>query len=182
MPEWSKFKVDRIVDGKLKKIIVNVCGDILNKNPIKEELKKLRRYPDTGCREIFKLQEEERKIYLLEFLRYFYYKEGRVPLLIEFDSNKKYPSPKVYMKVFGSWNRAITEAGLQPRWGGKNAKIFTDEELLKFLIQFYEENGRSPTREDFINNPKYPGFKTYVRCFGNWQKALKIVGLDIDLI
>jgi hypothetical protein len=35
-------------------------------------------------------------------------------------------------------------------------KRYTDEELLKFLIQFDEENGKPPIGRDFANNPKYP--------------------------
>lgn len=179
--KWSKFRTDRIVDGKPRKVIVDICGNIINNNPTDEELKQIKKYPDIGGREISQLQEREKKTYLLEFLRYFYYKEGRVPFLIDFDSNKNYPSPKVYMKVFGSWNNAIREAGLQPRSrGGKNAKTCTDEELLKLLIQFYEEKGISPTVKDFNKDPKYPSYITYTRRFGSWQKALKLVCLDID--
>lgn len=181
MTRSMTFKTYRIVDGKPRKVIIDIYGDIIDNGPTDEELKQIKRYPGTRSRKIFELQEKERNIYLLEFMRYFYYQEGRVPFLIDFDSNKNYPSPKIYMKVFGSWNNAIREAGLKPRSrGGKNAKACTDEELLKFLIQFYEEKGRSPTIRDFNKNPKYPGHVTYTRRFGSWQKALKLVNLDMD--
>lgn len=51
---------------------------------------------------------------------------------------------------------------------------------LELLIRFYEENGSPPTERNFTNNPDYPGFKIYQKRFGGWQKALKLVGLDID--
>lgn len=38
----------------------------------------------------------------------------------------------------------------------KRNNIKTDDELLEYLKQFYEENGRTPVQKDFVNNPKYP--------------------------
>ena len=69
---WSRFKTVRIVDRKSRIVIVDICGDIINRNPTKEELKGLKRYLVTD--EILKLSEDEARKYLLEFLRYFYYK------------------------------------------------------------------------------------------------------------
>ncbi len=172
--KWSKFITKRIVDGRTIKVIVDICGNVINNNPTDEELKHIKKYPDTGSGEIFKLQEEERKIYLLEFLRYFHYKEGRVPETRDFNGNRKYPSYVIYYKVFGSWNNAIREADFIP------TKFLNDEELLRYLIQFYEENGRPPTKIDLNRNPKYPGCRAYINRFGSCQKALKIVALDID--
>lgn len=170
---WSKFYTIRIIDGKPRKVIVDICGNIINNNPSHEELKQIKRHLDTESSEILKLQEEERKIYLLEFLRYFYYKEGRIPETRDF-KNPKYPSYIIYYKVFGSWTDAIRDTGLIPN------KYLNDEELLMYLIKFYEENGRSPTELDFNKNPKYPGNRVYMNRFGSWQKALKIIGLDIN--
>lgn len=56
----------------------------------------------------------------------------------------------------------------------------TDDELLGYLSWFYEDNGRPPTARDFIYNTKYPGFTIYQKRFGSWDKALKLVGLDVD--
>ncbi len=177
--KWSKFNTIRIIDGKPRKVIVDICGNIINNSPTDEELKQIKRHPDTGCREISKLQEEERKIYLLEFIRYFYYKEGRVPEVKNFNGNPKYPSFNIYINIFKTWKNAIREAGLKPRSQGGSTS-FTDEELLRYLIQFFEENGKSPTKGDFNCNQKYPNFGTYQNRFGSWTNALKIVGLDVD--
>jgi hypothetical protein len=57
---------------------------------------------------------------------------------------------------------------------------YTDEELLWYLVQFYEKYGRLPTYDDFTNNSKYPSYATYINRFGSWQNALKLVGLDVD--
>lgn len=59
-------------------------------------------------------------------------------------------------------------------------KYTTDEELLDYPIQFYEERGKVPAAADFVNNPGYPNVTTYVKRFGSWSNALKLVGLDVD--
>lgn len=64
--------------------------------------------------------------------------------------------------------------------GKSRSKTHTEEELLDHLRQFYEENGRPPTTEDFNNNPIYPSHSTYKRKYGSWSNALKLVGLDVD--
>ena len=173
---WSKFKSNRIVDGKPRNVIVDICGDIINRSPSKEELKGLKRH--LSVKDILKLPEEEKKKYLLEFLRYFYNKEGRSPRESDFNNNPKYPTRATYWRIFGSWNNAIEVAGLEPKIAG--GQSYTNEELLRYLIQFYEENGRSPTMEHIRKNYKYPGFSVYQQRFRSWQNALKLVGLDLD--
>jgi len=62
----------------------------------------------------------------------------------------------------------------------RNKPIYTNEELLEYLRQFYKEYKRIPVRRDFENNPGYPYYKTYTKRFGSWSNALKLVGLDVD--
>lgn len=54
-------------------------------------------------------------------------------------------------------------------------KKYTDEELLGYLKNFVEINGRAPVRRDFNNNSIYPNVATYQRRFGSWNKALEKV-------
>lgn len=108
----GRYKAYRIVYGKPRWIIVNENGDIINKNPVKDILKGLDKFPE----------------------------------------KKKRPN------------------------------LYKNEELLNYLKQFVEENGRIPVRKDFDNNPFYPHFNTYAKHFGSWQKALKLVELDVDTI
>lgn len=172
---WSKFTSIRRIDGKNKEVIVDICGDIINRNPTKEELRGLKKH--LSIREILKLPEEETKKYLLEFLRYFYEKEGRAPIYKDFENNSKYPSDSTYQKIFGSWINAIIEAGLLDK---RDLIRYTDEELLEYLRKFYRENNRPPTTRDFTNNPNYPHYDTYKDRFGSWEEALRLVGLDTD--
>lgn len=63
---------------------------------------------------------------------------------------------------------------------GINNLRYSDEELLYSLNRFYEKYGRIPIEKDFYNNPEFPGFKVYQKRFGSWQKALKLLGFDIE--
>lgn len=63
---------------------------------------------------------------------------------------------------------------------GGRCKQYTNEQLLWYLIQFYEKYGRPPSITDFSNNPEYPNYGTYQRRFGSWSSALKLVELDVD--
>jgi len=174
--KFTKFISTRIIYGKPRKVIVDICGDIINRNPTKEELKGLKKESDVRITRNNKqrLFDEEQKQYLLEFLRYFYEKEGRVPVERDFINNPKYPGFMTYVEIFGGWNNAIRAAGLVPN------RYITDEELLEFLRRFYIEEGRPPTLRDFIDNPKYPGFQIYTNRFGSWENSLRLVGLDTD--
>lgn len=94
------YKDNRIVDGKLKCVTVDICKEIININPIREELKELKLYPS-------KIERGKDKYMLLEFLRYFIKKEKRLPTCEDFTNNPKYPSYKTIEKVFGTWNKAL---------------------------------------------------------------------------
>lgn len=113
---------------------------------------------------------------IIDIIRRTYDKKKRIPTRADFDSNPNCPSINTIRKLLGGWNNAIIEAGL---WNKRDFSKYTDEELLEFLRQFYRENGRPPIREDFNQNPTYPNYRIYDR-FGGWQKALKLVGLDVD--
>jgi hypothetical protein len=106
----TEYKSCRYVNKKIRQVIVDNYGDIINTSPNKEDLKGLKTEP--------------------------------------YNTKTKY----------------------------------TDEELLDYLIQFYEENGRHPTEIDFVNNLECPNYTTYKRRFGSWINALKLAGLDVDLM
>lgn len=113
---------------------------------------------------------------LLEYLRLFNKKNGRSPIMEDFNNSKKYPCYNTYQRHFGSWNNALKMAELQTN----TCTGSTDDELLELLVQFSVENERAPTYEDFNNSKKYPSPCTYQNRFGSWQKALELVKLDVD--
>lgn len=64
----------------------------------------------------------------------------------------------------------------------RKRQSYTIEELLNELRRFEKEHRRSPTEEDFRNNPEYPYFTTYVKIFGSWFNSLKLAELNIDIM
>lgn len=54
---------------------------------------------------------------------------------------------------------------------------YTKDQLLKFMVQFFKDTGRVPMNQDFVDNPKYPGFNVYKKYFGSWNEAMRISGL-----
>ncbi len=121
----------------------------------------------------FEYADEE----LLGYLRQFHKETGRSPMVKDFNNSSRYPSYSTYICRFGSWSKAIEIAGLL---NNRNTVRITDNELLGYLKQFHKDNGRPPMWNDFIDNSKYPSITTYRKRFGSWQKALKLVGLDVD--
>lgn len=54
---------------------------------------------------------------------------------------------------------------------------YNREILIEKIQQFEKENGRPPKEKDFLNNKKYPSYKTCEKEFGTWNNALKAAGL-----
>ena len=172
MMTMTEYKAYVIVDGKPRWIIINENGDMINNNPSNKELKNA--LIKTINRKICNYEE------LLKYLNIFYKENGRIPIAKDFYNNCKYPTFVTYQKRFGSWNKAITLAGLDDRTKRSRSNKYSDEELLIFLTIFYEENGKVPAKRDFINNLAYPDYQNYTTHFGSWGNALRMVGLDLD--
>lgn len=132
----DKYTSIRLIDGKPRKVIVNKNGDIINKNPIKEDLIGIDIEPYTINR---------KKIYtnrkLLDCLRQFDKENGRAPVENDFDGNPRYPSFGTYIKHFGNWNNALIMAEL---FDNRIRQLYTDKELLEYMRQFDKENVRVP--------------------------------------
>ena len=166
----DRFTSTRIIDGKPRKVIIDENENIVNRNPSKEELKGIEKFP-----EISRHRSRYTKGQIIEIIRKFERENGRPPTSADFDDNLRYyPSSWSVRNLFGSWNDAMRMAGLIPN------TLLKDEELLEFLRKFDRENGRSPKMEDFLGNPKYPSFAIYQKHFGSWNNALKMAGLEIN--
>lgn len=159
----NKYKSTRIIDGKPRQVIVDNNGKIIDNNPSKDELNNIQKEPYQKKK---KYTNEE----LLNCLREFEKKNGRIPVDDEFSSNFEYPSVWNYHERFGSWSNALKLAGL-------HAYMLTDDELLNHLTQFHIENGRVPEKTDFTNNSRYPSYSTYRRRFGSWNRSIELSGL-----
>lgn len=166
------YKESRLIDGKPRTVIVDENSNIINKNPKKEELKDIGR--------VLKNKNKYTDRQLLNYLIQFYEEYGKVPIANDFVINPKYPGSNIYHTRFGSWNKALEMVGLYDKKEKRISVSYADKELLDYLKQFYEENGRTPMQDEFARNPKYPSWSTYVHRFGSWNKALEMAGLDIN--
>ena len=59
-------------------------------------------------------------------------------------------------------------------------KGYTDEELLAYPKQYCKEHGKPPSSRDLRSYPGSPDIRTYIRRFGSWTNALKLIALDVD--
>lgn len=170
---YKAYKIPEIGE-RPRLMILDEVGNIINRNPTKFELRAL---------EIFPYKNRGHKLYdkkqLIEFIRTFYEENGMVPLSNQFNEDHKYPSSTTYFNYFGSWNRAIEMAGL---WDKRIVKDVSDDKLLECLIEFYKENGRTPTEKDFSGNPNYPNYNMYIYRFGYWNRALVMAGLQVNYL
>ena len=85
-------------------------------------------------------------------------------------------SRDTYTKRFGSWNAALTSAGLipfdHPLGGGSKNKV-SEFECLEEIERLWIELGRQPTTTDIKNGLSKYSLHTYERRFGSWRKALE---------
>lgn len=112
----NRFIAARIIDGKPRKVIIDENGDIINRNPNKEELKGLKR--ESSNKQLYTDEE-----YLLRCLRVSYEENKRIPKVKDFVNNPKYPCYNIYVKVFGSWDNAIKEAFWGRHYNEENSCI-----------------------------------------------------------
>ncbi|MFD0587833.1 homing endonuclease associated repeat-containing protein [Paenibacillus sp. GCM10027627] len=61
-------------------------------------------------------------------------------------------------------------------------KEYCEVDLLKFLVEYSKEIGRTPSGDDIRSNPSIPSLSTYVRYFGNYSIACREAGLDINCL
>lgn len=85
---------------------------------------------------------------------------GRPPTMREF------PYDYQIKKHFGTWNRALEEAGLLP-----HRKFYTDQELLDMIKDKALELGKIPAKRDLKE------YQTIAARFGTWKNALLFAGL-----
>lgn len=89
------------------------------------------------------------------------------------------PSALVYVKRFGSWNAALSAAGLPLNRKGGRYRRWTDSEILEALKALAEKLGRRPVHSDFVSRDpaEVPSLPLIQRRFGSFKKALEAAGI-----
>ena len=94
-------------------------------------------------------------------------KLNKSPTIAEYNANGKYEST-VYIKRFGSWNKALEILGLNV-----NNKAHTEEELLNNLLSVWIKLYKQPSRRDMDNKCiSRISSGAYLRFYGTWLNAL----------
>jgi hypothetical protein len=104
--DMVNYKSKRFVD-RLKWVIVDEDGKVVNNNPNKDDLKVVSLFVENNGRNgrigDSKYTDKE----LLDYLIQFYEKYGRPPTQNDFTNNPGYPSFMTYIKRFKSWSNAL---------------------------------------------------------------------------
>ena len=58
--------------------------------------------------------------------------------------------------------------------------LYTDKELLKWLREYAEQIGKTPTKQMLHNDKTMPSDITYVNRFGKYSIACKKAGLAVN--
>lgn len=80
-------------------------------------------------------------------------------------------STSTYFKRFGTWNKALENAGLQPYKQVSGKKIVT-EALYNEIERIWVKLGRQPTSTDIKKGVSIYSLHAFSRRFGSWRKAL----------
>ena len=78
------------------------------------------------------------------------------------------------IQEFGTWENAFNAANIQL---GKSNK-YTDEEIIKSLIDFYHEYGEKASEYRYKKEKRKPYPTTIYSRFGTWNNALKIAEIQ----
>lgn len=108
---------------------------------------------------------------LISYMKAFYEENGQPPMIKDFENNPSYPGRGTYTRAFGSWNNALIECGFKVHHVN-----YTPNELIEFIHKYYEEYGKVPNYDDFLNNSKYPSPHPYAKHFGSWNNGIKEAG------
>jgi len=93
---------------------------------------------------------------------------GQTPKITDLKEDLTMPPVSVYLRAFGTWNKALETAGLR----------YSEEEMISMLQEKAEElGGRAPIPEEMEGMPSQG---MYASTFGAWSKALRRAGIDVS--
>ena len=108
---------------------------------------------------------------LIECLRAKYIELGRTPGIRDFDKDSDMPGKNTVRKIFGSWTKALREAGIPIK------RFYSEDELINILKDVYSELNRTPTREDINKRKNCPSYTPFIEKFGSYTAACLRAGL-----
>lgn len=127
----KKYSTYRLVDGKVRQVIVDENGKMINRNPTKDELKDLEREPHKDGRGRSRIKTYTNKE-LLDYLGQFVKENGRIPVKTDFENNPGYPYSSTYQKRFGSWSNALKLVGMDQDTMVKQGNLKTTAQKARY--------------------------------------------------
>jgi hypothetical protein len=115
---------------------------------------------------------------LLEYLHRLARTLGHSPRVVDLERESDAPPLSRFEAVFGSWNQAKEQAGLETFRKEGRGEPYTDEQLLDLLRKRDQEIEGSVSIQDINNAEGYPSAVTYQRRFGSWNEAKQKAGLE----
>jgi len=103
---------------------------------------------------------------------------GHSPTVAELRAADGYPPVQAFFDMFGSWNEAKEEAGLETYSQEGREQTYSDEELIDILQDIGERVDGVVTRDDVDDAEESPSWMTYRRHFGSWSAAKEEAGLE----
>ena len=98
---------------------------------------------------------------------------GRTPRVADMMEDTSLPSYATFQNRFGSWNKALEQAGLYV-----NKEHRSRAEGILLLQQKAEELGHPPKSTEVDNDIDMPPSSSYIKIYGRWDNALKAAGLE----
>jgi len=98
---------------------------------------------------------------------------GKVPTFHEMktvSSTHNLPHPKTIQSRLGSWEAAISAAGMYSN------KSYEKDYLVNEIERFIIQHNHVPSTNEFRYSHDYPGIKAYKRIFGSFNNALVELG------
>lgn len=101
----------------------------------------------------------------------------RTPTVRDINLNKDGPSKSVIVKIFGSYEKALDQAGLPPL--RRPWREWEDDELIGLLIEWYAAHpGGEVTNAMLRMNPELPGTEVIKKRFGGVGKWHEAAGIE----
>lgn len=123
---------------------------------------------------------------LLDILRN-YSINVKFPTVRDFKASKGLPCSRVYIDRFGSFQKAIIEAGIEipkSRLRYFNREELPNEILLKLLKEetdkLIKKENRLLTAKEITKNKKLPSEAVYHRRFGGLENAYRLIGYEMN--
>lgn len=122
---------------------------------------------------------------LINALKGFVKEFNRIPVSSDFNKLEGYPSRKTFSNIFGDFNTALREAGLEPtKLSDKeyNDKYRNKEYLSQIIFDFIGKYNKIPTFKEMTKEYNHGLKLLYKQVYGSWNNALKELSLPLNSV